>query len=188
MQDFLVSIRLDHVALLTIGVLACRWLYFHSKVWNISRLGVAYERNIDTVTRNPSDSQPFRELSEMQPQVSRLFKQAGLRSPQMSFTQATGLGQGITGMVPTWENLHSSEPQAVYSNIQSFHRAKGYFRGQRNETLSLVFWFESLINWPATVLGMIGLDKSGSLAKLLKLVALVLEIGAAIHLFLAQGQ
>ena len=97
--------------------------------------------------------------------------EAGLTSPLMSFTQATGLGQGITGMLPTWENLHSNERQAVHSNIQSFHRAKGYFRGRRNETLSLVFWFETFINWPATVLGIIGLDKSGSLGKLLKLVA-----------------
>ena len=51
-----------------------------------------------------------------------------------------------------------------------------------NETFSPIFWIESLINWPKSLLGLLGFEKEGAFAKLLQILFLVVEVVGAIIL------
>jgi len=71
-------------------------------------------------------------------------------------------------------------------SYEAFFQTKGYFRGRRNETLSPVFWIESFLNWPKTLLGHLGFNIEGAFAQFLKIVVLILEIVGSIFLVLEQ--
>ena len=173
---------------LVVFLLVVRALYYHSKVLAISKHRCAYVNFVNTARQNPSEFEPYGEIAERQTEIVKLFEEAGQSPHHLAVVQQMGYGIVGTGSTNAWINLHDHSHETVSANLQNFHRTKGFFRARRNETLSPAFWIETLINWPATLLGRIGLDPEGSIASIVKLLALVAEIVGVVHFFVSQIQ
>lgn len=171
----------ENIVLLIVSlVLIClfmRFIYFYAKLRAMNQHRDAFERFLVATQEKPSDYQPYAELAESWMEITKLVRQAGIDVVLLS--RAPSIGMARTTSISILKDLSIAEKLPILESIQ---QSIGYFRARRNETFSPVFWIESLIGWPRSLLGFFGFDSNGTFAKFLQIVVLILEIVGGIIL------
>ena len=183
MSDTLVT---ERVALLIAAVvvvsLLLRFIYYHAKLRAVTRYCNDYERFREATSSDPANHSPYADLLEKQTEIVKLFKQAQLSPPTIAYVEPAGYGYLQPHRLSSWDNLHHHSAELRMHNMHSFHKSIGYFRARRNETFSPVFWIESLVNWPRSMLGFLGFNSDGAFAKFLQVAVLSLEVAGGVIL------
>ncbi|MDE2775078.1 MAG: hypothetical protein OXI77_03960 [Chloroflexota bacterium] len=161
-QEIIIIATVIAVGLL---VLVVRWLYFNSKIYAVNRNRDEYMRILEALSNGQQDFMHYDRLAEVEARLSRLLRQSN--------SAPTGF---ILRHEPEMFGAFGPSPSVVRTYLQSFHESIGYFRARKNETVNPIFWIESLLNWPKSVLGMLGFNEHGAFANMLKLLVLVLEV------------
>lgn len=159
------------------GLLVTRWLYFNAKIKAANRCREEYLRVLEEVSKGQRDFKHYDRLAEVEARFTRLMMQAK--------SYPTGF---ILKHEPEMFGEFGPSPSMVRTYLQSFHTSIGYFQARKSETFSIVCWIDTLINWPRIVLGKLGFDRNGSIANLLKIAALILEIFGFILLVWSRAQ
>ena len=154
------------VGLAWVGVVVLRWLYFHSKLHETRHLREEYSRLLNELEENPQyQYERIDKLAEINQGMHSLFKQANTIRPFISFSQE-----------PEPFGTMGPSPSSVRGALHSFHDTVAYFRVRRNETLSVVYWFETIGNLPKKLLEYLGVDPHGRLAEFINVLARVVAI------------
>lgn len=151
-----------------------RWIYFNGKLRKSIKLLNLFEHHFSP----ESISSPNYDwtLAERQPEIKKLFQEAGLVEGSVLHTQEV-LNVGIaSATMSTWENITLLDREVVDNNRMAFHRLKGYFEDRRNETCDIIYWIELLISWPRYFLAYLGLSKDSLFGKILQVPVLIAEI------------
>ena len=175
------SIALTMAGFIVICIIV-RTIYFQSKLMAVTRHLNAFLGILEATSERKSDMQAYAQahanLAERWPEITALFAQARLR---VLFGRKVGFG-GFqpTGSISVWESLSEDGVEQKKLILEALHQARGYFRSRRNESFSRpIYWIESFINWPKSLLGYLGIDREGAIAKFLQIVVLILEIAVA---------
>lgn len=175
---------IERVALITVAIvsvsLVLRLIYYHAKLRATTHYRNAYERFREATASDPANHSLYAELLEKQTEIVKLFKEAQLSPPTISYVEPAGYGYVHPTRVSSWDNLHHDSAELQLHNMHSFHRAMGYFRARRNETISPVFWIESLVNWPRLLLGFLGFNSEGAFAKFLQMIVWILKFAVGV--------
>ncbi len=182
----------DQIALLivvAIGVsFLLRLIYYHAKLKAITHYFKEYERFCEATSSDPTNHGPYADLLENQTEIVKLFKQSHLSPATVSFVEPVGYGFVQQRKASSWDNLHHNSAEYRLHNKHTFHKSVGYFRARRNETISPVFWIETFLIWPKSLLGFLGFDEEGFLANRLNTVILILEAVGGIIFLMKQLQ
>lgn len=184
-SEFIDSLVVERVPIVVAGILLIclivRFLYYHAKLRAISQHRNAYGTFLDQASKDSKQFKAFGDIAERQPDIVKLFEEAGQSPHQQAVVQPMGHGLVGTGSANAWTNLHNNDHETVSANLQNFHRTKGFFRARRNETFSPVFWIESFLRWPNILIGFFGFNSEGRTAKLSQVSAIVVEVVATIN-------
>lgn len=176
----------ERIALTVLGfLLTCivaRFIYFQSKLVAITRHLNAFVGIVNTTSDRDSNAQAYAQahvdLAERWPEITELFAQAHIR---LVFGRKVGFsGFQPTGSISVWETLGADGGEQSRLILEALHQARGYYRTRRNESISPVFWIESFLNWPRSLLGYVGINREGTFAKIVQAVVLILEIALPI--------
>ena len=151
-----------------------RWIYFNGKLRKSIKLLNLFEHHFSPESIASSDYDWT--LAERQPEIKKLFQEAGLVESYVPYTRKV-LNVGIVSPTPTWENITLLDREVIDNNRMAFHRLKGYFEDRRNETCDIVFWIKLLISWPR-------LSKDSLFGKILQVPILIAKIVGGIALIL----
>lgn len=177
------TLLIERVALVAVAIatvaLLLRLIYYHAKLRAISRYHKEYEQFREAATSDPTNHNLYYAILEKQTEIVKLFKQARRTSPIISYAEQAGYGLVQSRQLSPWDNLQHDSAEIQQHILFSFHISIGYFRARRNETVSPVFWIESLIIWPRSLLGFLGYNNEGAFAKLLQILVLIFEIVVA---------
>lgn len=178
----------EHVILAALAALVTfvilRLTYYHSKVMAATRHLNAFLAIIEATSERNSDRQAYArahtDLAERWPEITELLEQARIR---VLFGRNLGFGDfQPSGSKLIWQILGDTGFEQRRGVLEAFYQARGYFRARRNESISPIFWIESLINWPRAILRFLGFSSDGMFAKLLQVAVLILEVAAGIIL------
>ena len=150
-----------------------RWVYFNGKLRKSIKLLNLFEHHFSPESIASSDYDWA--LAERQPEIKKLFQEAGLVEGHVPHTQKV-LNGGIISAMSTWENITLLDREVVDNNRMALHRLKGYYEDRRNETCDIVYWIEFLISWPRYFLAYLGLSKDSLFGKILQVPVLIAEI------------
>ena len=140
-------------------------LYFRSKVLATERLRSQYLNMLDVLSNDHENLRNYDRLAAIEKESVKLFKQAKVYFP----------GAIISREPMPFGDL-GPRPSEVKTNLGLFQNSIGYFGARRNETRSMVYWIESLINWPKSVLALLGFDRNGSFANVIQLILWIVQI------------
>lgn len=162
--------------------LITRTIYFHSKLLAVTRHLSAFIRIVEATSDRESDMQAsaeaHAELAERWPEITKLFAQSHIR---LVFGRKVGItGFQPSGSISVWESLGEDGFEQRKLMLEALHQARGYFRSRRNESYSPIYWIESFINWPKTLLGVLGFNTDGAFAKFLQILFHILEVALAV--------
>lgn len=144
-----------------------RWLYFCLKLRSTHQCRKEYLQILEILSnREQQNFQNYDRLAKIEQDYFKLFEQAKIYHSMIVVPSEQQEKYGDMG--PT--------SSVVKYNVQMFSETIGYFQARTNESFSPVFWIESFINWPKTVLGNLGFNQDGAIANFLKLAFLFLEV------------
>ncbi len=135
-----------------------------------------YRRVLAELFKGSREENDYDRVAEIEIVLVTLFKQAGEYHPSRGIYGSTRRLYGSMGPMQS----------KVENFFQSCHESVGYFRARKNETLESAFWIETFLNWPRNVAQLLGFDKHGSVANVLKLAVLLLEFVGGILLLLSR--
>ena len=154
--------------LVAVAIVALRWFFYHLQIRSTTRCLKKFERHLT--------KPDFEEIIQMRPEVNKLFRQANINPKPALYAESIGYGHVATGTVTADDNLGVLRQDIVQFNLASFHEAIGSFTTSRNESLNPFYWLLLIANHPRKILGYVGLNEHGSVAKLLHTVAILIEI------------
>lgn len=125
--------------------------------------------------RHYLDSPSF-QFNEYESIIVRLFKNANLVEPYVSYAEHIGFGHLHTGRVSVFLNLTATRNDVVGLVYKAFHRAAGVYKYRMLESFSPIYWVQAILFLPRSILVYLGVPSDEIIAKLFQLVYWVLGI------------
>ena len=159
-------------------LLALRWLYFNTKLRAAYRYREEYLSILEKLSDDHQDLRKYDTLAEIEQAFVKLFKEARQYRPLLSYVSGERRPFGEMG----------PRQREVKNHLESFSNTIAYFLARRTETFELLFWADTLLNWPKSAVSILGFKREGSFAGFLKVAVLIVEIVAGIMLVFSRLQ
>ena len=120
-----------------VSYIILRVLYYNAKLKAAYRYRIEYLRILEVISKDQQDLHLYDQLAAIEHVFVKLFKEAGEYNPLAVIIVEQPIRYGALG--PT--------DSQIRNYVKSFSETIGYFLARRNETLSLVYWIQTVINW-----------------------------------------
>src|SRR5215217_9479367 len=115
-------------------------------------------------------SNPDNKLLESKAQVVKLLKDAGVSDSSFPTAQPVGYGRLATFEASTLTNFPSKTADFAYATNRMFREAIGTYRSRMLETISPLYWIETIIYLPREALAYTGVPPESVVVKVFQLV------------------
>lgn len=109
-------------------------------------------------------------IQEHRQKIIKLFKMAGLENFLIPSAEPMGFGFVNTGGFTLFENLSVLRTDVAAMVIKCFKEARGVYRSRIFESLSPIYWIESVVNLPKNILKYLGLKSESIIIKFFQII------------------
>jgi hypothetical protein len=102
-------------------------------------------------------------------QIVRLFKNAGIQDQTLPSIDPIGFGYVQTSHPTVFNNLTFKRNDFVNATIGMFYESIGVYRYRMLETINPLYWIESIIFLPKTLLNYLGVSPESVVIKIVQL-------------------
>ena len=103
-------------------------------------------------------------------QVIKLFKDAGIQDTIFPLVEPLGLGQIATTNVSVFNNFPNATEAMGKATIGKFEQAIGVYHSRVFDTISPLYWIETILFIPKNAFNYLGLDSESILIKIFQLI------------------
>jgi hypothetical protein len=100
-------------------------------------------------------------------EIINLFNRANISDSALPSIQEMGYGKLATFNAPVMRNMFSNDGRIVCIVNDMFNEAKGAYRQRSLESFNPIFWIESIIFLPRSIISYLGLSTESIMTKIL---------------------
>ena len=119
---------------------------------------------------NANLKKPEWKIEEIQPQIAKLFKEAGIEDSHVPYVEPVGYNHIITTTVSALENIGTRRQDVVQNITAMFHRAKGIYRGRMLDAINPLYWLMLIIYLPKNLFQYVGASPEGIGVKIAQVI------------------
>ena len=113
---------------------------------------------------------PDWKIEEIQPQIAKLFKEAGIEDSNVPYVEPVGYNQIIRTTVSALENISVRRQDVVQNITAMFHRTKGIYRSRMLDAINPLYWLMFIIFLPKNILQYVGASPESAIVKIAQIV------------------
>jgi hypothetical protein len=113
---------------------------------------------------------PGWKIEEIQPQIAKLFEEAGVGDSFVPFVEPVGYGHIMTANVSALENIAVRRQDVVLNIISMFHRAKGIYSSRIIDSINPLYWIMFVIFLPKNIVQYLGASPESTFTRSVQVI------------------
>lgn len=98
-------------------------------------------------------------------EIISLFKKAGIKNVEIPTAQAIGFNRIASFNADIFTNFPSQNPDIIQGAFRMFYEAEGIYRQRIFETISPMYWVDTILFAPKKILQYLGFDENKTMFK-----------------------
>lgn len=103
-------------------------------------------------------------------EIKKLFSRANIENSYLPVTQPAGYGYFHSANFPIIDNMFVNDSRVISAIIGMFEESIGLYKSRIFEAINPLYWIESIIYLPRTVISYLGLSTNAIAAKILQVI------------------